>query len=116
MEGGVQGTRAVPIELATRPAALGLLLARNVGDVITTHWVLALGGRETNPVAAQLLTHSLATLLAAKLAVIAVIVLAAVLGPARHAVRSARMIWLAVLVYGLVVTWNAVQVLSARLA
>jgi hypothetical protein len=104
-----------PLELATRPAALVLLFALNLGDVFTTKRVLALGGQEGNPLASQLLTHSLNTLLAVKLALVVGIMLAAVLCPDRHAVRSARWLWFAVLIYGLVVIWNCGQIFLYRL-
>ena len=97
------------MEVATRPAAVILLFALNQGDVLTTRWVLGLGGRETNPIAAQLLTHSMHTIELVKLGLIAAIALAVVLSPARQALRSARWIWSAVIVYSLVVIWNCAQ-------
>jgi hypothetical protein len=104
-----------PLELATRPAALVLLFALNWGDVLTTRRVLALGGQEGNPIASQLLTHSLDTLLAVKLALVVGIMAAALLCPDRHAARSARWVWFAVLIYGLVVIWNCGQILAYHL-
>src|SRR5579871_3730357 len=104
-----------PLELVTRPAALALLFLLNIGDVITTRRVLAMGGQEGNPLASQLLTHSLNTLLLVKLALVIGIAVATLLAPARHAVRSARWVWFAVLVYGLVVIWNCGQILAYRL-
>jgi hypothetical protein len=103
------------LELATRPAALVLLFILNLGDVFTTRRVLALGGQEGNPLASQLLTHSLDTLLAVKVALVIGIAVAAVLCPDRHAARSARWVWFAVIIYGLVVIWNCGQLLAYRL-
>jgi hypothetical protein len=108
------GTR--PLELVTRPLALFLLFALNLGDVFTTGRVLALGGQEGNPLASQLLTHSLNTLLAVKLALVVGIALAALFTPDRHAIRAARWVWFAVLIYGLVVVWNCSQILLYRVS
>ncbi len=110
MDGGTK-----PLELVTRPAALVLLFGLNIGDVFTTRRVLALGGQEGNPLASQLLTHSLNTLLAVKLALVVGIAVATLFAPERHAVRSARWVWFAVLVYGFVVIWNCGQILAYRL-
>jgi hypothetical protein len=117
VDGGAERVELVsrPIELVTRPLALVLLFALNVGDVFTTRRVLALGGQEGNPLASQLLTHSLNTLLAVKLALVVAIMVAAVFGPVRHAARSARWVWFAVLIYGLVVIWNCGQILAYHL-
>lgn len=113
VDGGTGGTRA--FELATRPVALVLLFLLNLGDVITTRRVLALGGQEGNPLASQLLTHSLNTLLAVKLALVVAIAIAALVAPDSHAARSARWVWIAVLLYGLVVIWNCGQILAYRI-
>jgi Domain of unknown function (DUF5658) len=107
---------AVPVELAARPAALILLFALNLADVFTTRRALALGGQETNPLAAHLLAQSMDVLLLAKVALIAAIVAACIFTSPRHALRSARWVWMAVIFYGGVVIWNCLQILSSRLA
>ena len=107
------GTR--PLELVTRPVALLLLFALNLGDVFTTGRVLALGGQEGNPLASQLLTHSLNTLLAVKLALVVGIAIAALFTPDRHALRASRWVWSAVIIYGVVVIWNCSQIFLYRI-
>ena len=102
--------------MVTRPLALFLLFALNLGDVFTTRRVLALGGQEGNPVASELLTHSLNTLLAVKVALVVGIAIAALFTPERHAARTSRWVWFAVFIYGLVVIWNCTQILLYRIS
>jgi hypothetical protein len=99
------------IALRTRPAALVLLYVLNLGDALTTKWVLALGGHESNPFAAQLLDRSMNDLVIVKLLIVTAIVFAAVFSPPAAAARSARWVWWAVIIYALVVTWNCSQLL-----
>jgi hypothetical protein len=87
-----------------------------MADVLTTRRALALGGHETNPLAAHLLVQSLDVLLLAKVVLITAIVAACIFSSPRHALRSARWVWMAVIFYGGVVIWNCLQLLSNRLA
>ena len=109
-------TGAVPVELRARALGLVLLFVLNMADVLSTRRALALGGQETNPLAAQLLSQSMDVLLLVKLVLIAAIVAACIFSPPRHALRSARWIWMAVIFYGLVVIWNCGQILATRFA
>jgi Domain of unknown function (DUF5658) len=100
------------IELATRPAALVLLMALNFLDVFSTGRAMAAGGHEANPLAAWVLGNAsgLAGLLLSK-ALLVGIVVGLVLLAKNHTERLARAVWRAVLLYGLVVVWNSGQVL-----
>jgi hypothetical protein len=106
---------ALPAEVATRPAALVLLFALNVGDILTTRTVLRLGGREANPLSAQVLHYGTHGLLMIKLLLITAIVVAAVCTPLQKtSIRTARWLWWGVTVYGTVVIWNCAQVFMAQ--
>jgi hypothetical protein len=104
--------RAPSIELATRPAALVLLMALNFLDVFSTGRAMQAGGHEANPLAAWVLGNAsgLSGLLLSK-ALLVLIIVGLVMVAKNHSERIARAVWRAVLLYGFVVVWNSGQVL-----
>ena len=68
------GSRVRPAPLAVLIPLVSLIIC-NLADVATTHRILSMGGREMNPVAGWLIANN--GLIAAKLAIVAVIAVAA---------------------------------------
>ncbi len=87
-----------------RVRGLVLLLALNVGDVGTTMWFLALGGRERNPVVVPIVDHWWG-LAAIKLAVLTILAKGVLAAPPRSA-SAQRLVVVAACYYAIVVASN----------
>jgi hypothetical protein len=84
---------------------LAVLLVFNIADVVTTHRILGLGGRELNPVAGWLLANG--WLVVSKLVLVAVIAVLATLAPARRWIVSS--LWLMTAFYGAIIAFHVIQ-------
>jgi hypothetical protein len=84
---------------------MAAILLLNLADVITTHRILGLGGRELNPVAGWLLANG--WLLATKIALVAVVAVLVHMVPFRKWVAPA--LWLMAVFYGSVIAFHVAQ-------
>lgn len=87
-----------------RIRGLGLLVALNVADVVTTAWFLAWGGTEGNPVLAPIVDRW--WLVVALKAAILACVAKGVLGAAPRSASVRPLVLAALLFYTAVVAWN----------
>ena len=85
------------------------LIICNLADVATTHRILAMGGSEMNPVAGWLIANN--GLIVAKLAVVTVVGLAAMLAPPRRWIITAM--WMAATFYAAIIAFHMAQLLLA---
>ena len=86
-------------------APLATLLVLNIADVMTTHRILGMGGRELNPVAGWLLANGM--LLAAKIALVVIAGALAVAAGARRWVVPA--LWGMAAFYGSIIAFHMTQ-------
>jgi len=85
------------------------LIVCNLADIATTNRILSLGGREMNPVAGWLIANN--GLIAAKLGIVALIGVAALLVPVRRRVIAAM--WIVASFYAAIIAFHMVQLTLA---
>jgi hypothetical protein len=93
---------AVLIPLAT-------LIVCNIADIVTTHRLLSMGAREMNPVAGWLIHND--GLVVAKLAIVALISVAAVVAPPRRRVITGM--WIVTAFYAAIIAFHVAQLTLA---
>ena len=96
---------SVPARAGRALVPMAAILLLNLADVITTHRILGLGGRELNPVAGWLLANG--WLLAAKLGLVLLITVLVAIAPRRRWIVPA--LWLMTGFYAAVIAFHAAQ-------
>src|SRR4051812_14934857 len=103
-----QGSRVRTTPLAVLIPLVSLIVC-NLADVATTNRILAMGGREMNPVAGWLIAND--GLIVAKLGMVAVIAAAALLTPPRRWIVQGM--WIAATFYAAIIAFHVVQLTLA---
>ena len=102
------GSRIKSVPLAIVIPLLSLIIC-NLADVATTNRILSMGGREMNPVAGWLIAND--GLIVAKLGMVAVIAVAALLTPPRRWIVQGM--WIAATFYAAIIAFHVVQLTLA---
>ena len=85
------------------------LIVCNLADVASTHRLLAMGGREMNPVAGWLIHNN--GLMGAKIGIVAFVAIAALLAQPKRWVITAM--WMAATFYAAIIAFHLAQLLLA---
>jgi len=99
------------LSLARRYTLAVLVIVLQVGDIVTTRWLLARGGQETNPIAQALIASG--RFEAVKISLAGVVGMLILVAPLRHTTR--RVILAVVVLYGLLLLFHGIE-LSGALA
>src|SRR5437762_8262313 len=106
-------TRSHRSRVRTAPLAVIIpllsLIVCNLADIATTNRILSMGGREMNPVAGWLIANN--GLIAAKLAIVAVVGIAALVTPPRRWIVQGM--WIAATFYAAIIAFHMVQLTLA---
>ena len=101
------------IRIRTAPTAVLVpivtLIICNLADIATTNRILSMGGREMNPVAGWLIANH--GLIVAKLGIVMLISVAALLAPARR--WTTRALTMAATFYAAIIAFHMAQLLLA---